>query len=210
LSNALPDALLEGYDGSMIGRLRGRVVADSLHYLLLDVGGVGYRIHSTPQAQTRLRKASGEVTLFTHLVVRDDALLIFGFETEEELSFFELLISVSGIGPKSGLALLAAGEIPTIKKAISASDTSYLTKVSGIGKKMAERIIVELRDKMEGGGGEEATSLREDVDVLEALKALGYGGKEARDALMKVSKGDIGRNEKLKAALRALGNGNHG
>lgn len=194
----------------MIGTLRGRILRDSRRALILDVGGVGYLIRATPQAQTRLRKTDGEVSLFTHLVVRDDALDLYGFETEEELAFFELLISVSGIGPKSGLLLLAAGEIPTLRKAISAGDTSYLTKVSGIGKKTAERIVVELRDKMEALGESDAKGLREDVDVLEALKALGYSGKEARDALVAVSKDGVGANEKLKAALRALGNGNHG
>ncbi len=191
----------------MIGRLRGTVSGGTERGLILDVGGVGYRVHTNPQSSAKWRKERGEIVLYTHLAVREDSLDLYGFETEEELSFFELLLSVSGIGPRSALSILAVGDIGALRRAIGAGDTSYLTKISGIGKKTAERIILDLRDKAGGGSAEEAAQLRGDVDVLEALRALGYAGKEARDAVVKVSREGMDTNQKLKAALRELGSG---
>lgn len=191
----------------MIGSLRGKISADTSRHLILEVSGVGYKVYASPHTQARLRSRDGDVLLYTHLAVKDDALDLYGFETEEELSFFELLLSVSGIGPKSALSILGVGDIAALRRAIGAGDTSYLTKVSGIGKKTAERIILDLKDKAGGGSAEDAAQLKGDVDVLEALRSLGYGGKEARDAVVKVSREGMGTNEKLKAALRELGAG---
>ena len=192
----------------MIGRLRGKPLPGSRGTLLLDVGGVGYKVLTTPELRVEILKRTDEVSLSTYLAVRDDALELYGFRNDEELSFFEQLLSVSGIGPKSALTLLAVGDLSMLRKAIGNGDVSYLTKVSGIGKKTAERIIVELRDKIwAGGSAEEVAGLRQDVDVLEALKSLGYSGKEAREAVMKIGREGMNTNEKLKAALKELGVG---
>jgi Holliday junction DNA helicase RuvA len=120
-----------------------------------------------------------------------------------ELEFFEMLINVSGIGPRSALAILGIASIETLRKAIGTGDISYLTKISGIGKKTAERIVIELRDKM--GIGLEGSSLQGELDVLEALKSLGYSQNEAREALKKVSP-DADTNTKIREALKILGN----
>ncbi len=122
-----------------------------------------------------------------------------------ELEFFEMLINVSGIGPRGALAILGISSIETLRRAISTGDTSYLTKISGIGKKTAEKIVIELRDKMTHGMSEETgVSLQGELDALEALKSLGYSQNEARDALKKVSP-DASTNAKIKEALKILG-----
>jgi Holliday junction DNA helicase RuvA len=134
--------------------------------------------------------------------VREDALDLYGFLNREELEFFEMLINVSGIGPRSALAILGIASIETLRKAIGTGDTSYLTKISGIGRKTAEKIVIELRDKMgkELGGG----SLQVELDALEALKSLGYSQNEARETLKKVSP-NTNTNTKIKEALKILG-----
>jgi Holliday junction DNA helicase RuvA len=120
----------------------------------------------------------------------------------KELEFFEMLIGVSGIGPKSALAILGIASIETLRKAIGTGDTTYLTKISGIGKKTAERIVIDLRDKFKGE--EKGGSLREELDALEALKSLGYSQNEAREALKEVPS-DFDTNGKIKEALKILG-----
>jgi len=133
--------------------------------------------------------------------VREDILDLYGFLNREELEFFEMLINVSGIGPKGALAILGVASIDTLKKAISTGDIPYLTKISGIGKKTAEKMIIELRDKM--GVNKTGTSLQEELDALEALKSLGYSQNEAREVLKKVSP-EMNTNEKIREALKIL------
>jgi Holliday junction DNA helicase RuvA len=134
--------------------------------------------------------------------VREDALDLYGFLSEEELSFFEMLISISGIGPKTALNVLSVSSVSALKKAISTSDVSHLVKVSGIGKKIADKIVLELKDKVEGSD-ENGPTLREEVDAIEALKALGYSQKEAREALKEASGKTT--SERIKEALKILG-----
>ena len=123
------------------------------------------------------------------------------------MSFFELLLDVSGIGPRSALSILAIAPIDTLKRAIATGDTGYLNKVSGIGKKTAEKIIIELRDKLQDYKNDDDTpsSLRDESDILEALKSLGYTQNEARDALKQVPATTIGTNARIKEALQMLG-----
>jgi Holliday junction DNA helicase RuvA len=134
--------------------------------------------------------------------VREDALDLYGFLDREELEFFEMLINVSGIGPKGALSILGITSIETLRKAISIGDTSYLTKISGIGRKTAEKIVIELRDKI--GTELEGSSLQVELDALEALKSLGYSAIEAREALKKVNS-DTDTNTKIREALKILG-----
>jgi len=125
----------------------------------------------------------------------------------EEMSFFDLLLDVSGIGPKSALSIITVASVETLKKAIATGDTSYLNKVSGIGKKTAEKIVIELRDKLHAhkGEGEVSGLLREESDIIEALKALGYSQNEARDTLKQIPHTIDGTNARIKEALRILG-----
>jgi len=187
----------------MIGSIKGKIILKTEKFLIVETGGIGYKINVSPDVFAKAKKFGDEIILWTHTHVREDALDLYGFLNIEELEFFEMLINVSGIGPKSALAILGIATIETLKKAIGTGDTSYLTKISGIGKKTAERIVIELRDKMGTELGEK--SLQEELDALEALKSLGYSQNEAREALKQVTP-NTSTNIKIKEALKILGN----
>jgi holliday junction DNA helicase RuvA len=186
---------------TMIGSLKGKITLRTEKFVLVEAGGVGYKANVSPDTLSRT-SSNEEVFLFIHTHVREDAFELFGFQTIEELNFFELLIGISGIGPRSALAILGIAPLPTLKRAVATGDTSYLTKISGIGKKTAEKIVLELRDKV--GVTEEGMSLQGELDVMEALQALGYSQNEAREALKKVST-ENNTNIKIKEALKILG-----
>ena len=183
----------------MIGSIKGKIIYKSEKFLIVETGGVGYKINVSAN---NLLKTNNEVSFWIHTHVREDALDLYGFLEHTELEFFEMLINVSGIGPKGALTILGIASIETLKKAISTGDTSYLTKISGIGKKTAEKMIIELRDKI--GEDKSDISLKGELDALEALKSLGYSQNEAREVLKKVAS-DIGTNLKIKEALKILG-----
>lgn len=195
----------------MIGKLTGRFdgVADGGH-AIIEVGGVGYAVRMSAGALSGLQAVVGnEVALFIHTAVREDAIDLYGFPTQGELSFFKMLCSVSGIGPKTALAILNVSDVMTLTRAISRGDAAALTKVFGIGKKSAERIVVELRDKMtfEISADQLAAPGGSDTEVLEALMALGYTASEARAALKDsgASSSPVGVSERVAAALKQLG-----
>lgn len=190
----------------MIGSIRGKITLKTDKFILVETGGVGYKISVSPDTLSKTKKIGEEIMLWIHTHVREDILDLYGFLDREELEFFEMLINVSGIGPKGALGILGIASIETLRKAIGTGDISYLTKISGIGKKTAEKIIIELRDKMadENKNGQSSTSLREELDALEALKSLGYSQNEARDALKKVTP-DANTNTKIREALKILG-----
>lgn len=188
----------------MIGKIEGTIAALKAGFVIISASGVGYKMALTREAAHTLEVGS-TASFWTHLAVRENALDLYGFNTEEELQFFELLLGVSGIGPKSALAILDIATTETLRSAIAAGNASYLTKVSGIGKKTAEKIVVELRDKV--GAAERGTeaSLSGDEEALEALRTLGYSHTEARDALRKVPGNVVGSSARLREALRFLG-----
>jgi len=185
----------------MIGSLKGKIIQRTEKFILLETNGVGYKVSVSPDTLSKTLQKDEDVFLFVHTHVREDSLDLYGFLEQQELNFFEMLINVSGIGPRSALAILGIASIETLRKAIGTGDISYLTKISGIGKKTAEKIVIELRDKM--GEEQEGTSLQGELDALEALKSLGYSQNEARDALKKTSAGST--NQKIKEALQILG-----
>ncbi len=170
--------------------------------MIVETAGVGYKVNVSLDVLSKRIKIDEEVFLFIHTHVREDAFDLYGFLDREELEFFEMLINVSGIGPKGALAILGIASIETLRKAISTGDTAYLTKISGIGRKTAEKIVIELRDKV--GEEKEGTSLQGELDALEALKSLGYSQNEAREALKKVTS-DADTNTKIREALKILG-----
>lgn len=180
----------------MISQLRGTIAHKDIGFLILDVGGVGYKVHMT---LGETKNVGEELSVWTHLAVREDALDLYGFSERKELEFFVDLIKISGIGPKTALSILTLAPMSSIQEAVSRGDSSYLTKFAGVGKKTAEKIILELSDKMprmEGSGWQEES------DALEALVALGYGKKEASEAL----KGAEGvTTDRVKFALKKLG-----
>ncbi|HEC30780.1 MAG TPA: Holliday junction branch migration protein RuvA [Candidatus Yonathbacteria bacterium] len=194
----------------MISHLKGAVLLKSDQFVVIDVSGVGYKVYLSIATLHEISKGqSDEVSLWTHLAVRENALDLYGFITQAEVELFEMLIGISGVGPKSALAIMNVATIDALKTAIASGDTAYLTKVSGIGRKIAEKIILELRDKL-GALDNEAgsTLLREETDVVDALTALGYSSIEARDALKSISTQITGTSERIKEALKTLGSGN--
>ena len=193
----------------MISHITGTVLHTDLRYLVVDAHGVGYKVFITPEI---VATVGSTISLWTYLAVRENALDLYGFHSQDALAFFELLITVSGIGPKTALGILSAASVDTLHNAIESGDTSDLTKVSGIGKKNAEKIVLELRDKIDGWSALNHSSkpkspgAQSDGDVIEALKALGYTHNESRDALKKIDKTLIDTGAKVKAALKLLGN----
>src|SRR3989338_4018453 len=186
----------------MISYISGTVSEKATRFAIIDVGGVGYRVFVTEETLRHL-KIGIATKLRTHHVVREDVEELFGFPDEEDLKLFELLLGVPGIGPKTALNILSVATPETLRRSISSNETAYLTKISGIGRKTAEKIMVELKDKL--GRGEEGETLQEEVDVLEALKSLGYSHVEAREALHAVPKEIFGTSGKVKHALKILG-----
>lgn len=188
----------------MIGHLEGIVKKVSAGTVIVSCGGVGYKVAATKETLARLRKDEA-AALWTHLAVREDSLDLYGFLREEELHFFGLLLTVSGIGPKSALAILDIATTDALRSAISAGSASYLTKVSGIGKKTAEKIILELRDKVGAAESGSAAALSGDEEAMEAMRSLGYSAQEARDALRNVPSEITKPGERLRAALKSVG-----
>ncbi len=188
----------------MIGRVEGEIAAARPGFVIISAGGVGYKIAATRETLTKLKEGA-HAALWTHLAVREDILDLYGFGTEEELHFFQLLLTVSGIGPKSALAILDIAHVETLRSAISGGNASYLTKVSGIGRKTAEKIVLELRDKVGASAEGSERALSGDEEALEALRALGYSHGEARDALRKVSNDIEGASARLREALKIVG-----
>lgn len=187
----------------MIGKITGAATHKDEKSVIMDVNGVGYRVFVTLEDLARISEGEG-YSLWTHLVVREDVLDLYGFFDLETKSFFEMLISVSGIGPKTALGILNIAPSKTLKQAIATQNTNYLTKVSGIGKKSAAKIVLELRDKLKELDTDGAQLLEEDQDTLLALKSLGYGTQEARDALRALPDTVTGTQERIKEALKLL------
>ena len=192
------------YDGRMIGHLEGSVKAVRAGFAILSAGGVGYKVFATREQLLRL-KSGEDAALWTHLAVREGILDLYGFSSEEELRLFEMLLTVSGIGPKSALAILDIASVETLRSAIAGGNAGYLTKVSGIGRKTAEKIVLELKDKVGIAAEGSAASLHGEEEALEAMRALGYSQAEARDALRKVPPEIEKASERLREALRLLG-----
>lgn len=189
----------------MIITLQGEMAFRAGRFFIIDVKGVGYKVFAGPETLQKLTQKSGEVKVFTSLYVRETALELYGFLTFAELELFETLNAVPGVGPKTALGILGVGSIDMLKKAIASGETNYMTKVSGIGRKTAEKIVVELREKM-GKGIEKSEEFQEEEDALEALRSLGYSLREARDALAKVPQDVKGARSRIRSALNNLGN----
>lgn len=186
----------------MISFLCGTVAEKGARHAIIDVHDVGYRVFVTDDTLRRMKKDE-TVRLWTHHAVREDTEELFGFLDRTELKYFELLLAVPGIGPKTALGILNVAPVETLHRSITSGETAYLTKISGIGKKTAEKIVLELKEKL--GKGEEGATLKEEVDALEALKSLGYSHGEAREALRNVPKEYTGTSDRVKHALKLLG-----
>ena len=188
----------------MIGFIEGKIESSNDKCIIIDVNGVGYKVYISAVIFKKLPKIGEKVKLYTHLHVREDILDLYGFLDRKELEFFEMLISISGIGPKGALNILNVASIETLKKAIANEESSILTKGSGIGKKTAEKIILELKSKVTGGEflGDRSGA---DGEAIDALIGLGYKLYEAREVLKRIPEDFKDVGEKVREALKILG-----
>lgn len=189
----------------MIGRLHGKLLEKNPPQILIDVSGVGYEVDVPMSTFCNLPEVGGELTLHTHFVVREDAELLYGFATLAERAVFRALIKISGVGPKIALALLSGITVDQLKDAVDRGETGLLTKVPCIGKKTAERLVLELKDKLAGTGAATAAvpTSGARADVAAALIALGYSEREAAAATKKLPE-DCTVNDGLRLALKSL------
>ena len=188
----------------MIGRLTGLLAEKSPPQLLIDVNGVGYEVDVPMSSFYNLPALGERVTLLTHFIVREDAQVLFGFLTHDERTTFRLLVKISGVGPRTALAILSGLSVTELAQAVSLQESGRLVKVPGIGKKTAERLLLELKGKL----GDALTTPMQvasgaQSDILQALLALGYNDREAAAALKALPPG-VGVSDGIKLALKAL------
>lgn len=189
----------------MIGKLTGTLAEKNPPQVLVDCQGVGYEVDVPMSTFFNLPGLGEKVSLLTHFVVREDAQILFGFGSAGERETFRQLIRISGVGPRTALAVLSGMSVGDIAQAVTQQDASRLVKVPGIGKKTAERLLLELKGKLGADIGIAGHAAASDAqaDILQALVALGYSDKEAQAALKSLPK-DIGVSEGIKQALKAL------
>lgn len=194
------------YHGGMISLINGPIIECGDRHVVVNIQGIGYKVFVTDDTLHSL-KIGNQTTLWTYLAVRENALDLYGFASRKEKGFFELLISVSGIGPKSALNIMSVASSDAIVSAVRAGSVSHLVKVSGLGRKTAEKIVLELKDKLGSvvDGEDTSVGMSSDADTISALKALGYDSDEARQALKKIDKNISDTSAKVKAALKILG-----
>lgn len=187
----------------MISKITGQVIHKADKFVIVETNNIGYKVFGTTDLLS-LANLDQDIKIWTYLAVRENALDLYGFADKKELDFFELLITISGVGPKTAMGILNVANVDSLRKAVSTGETAHLTKVSGLGKKMADKIVLELKGKI---GSYEETELghKEEIDALEALKSLGYTHKDAREALQEIDKTITTTSGRVKAALKHLG-----
>jgi holliday junction DNA helicase RuvA len=189
----------------MIGKLTGTLAAKNPPEVLVDCGGVGYEVLVPMSTFYNLPALGQTVALLTHLIVREDAHLLYGFATNDERAGFKQLVKISGVGPRTALSILSGMSVADIAQAVAKQDAGRLTKIPGIGKKTAERLLLELKGKLGDALATGGVSVSNDnqSDILQALVALGYSDRDAGLAL-KALPADVGVSEGIKLALKAL------
>ncbi len=189
----------------MIGRLTGVIAEKSPPQVLIDVNGVGYELDVPMSTFYNLPALGERASLLTHFVVREDAQQLFGFASAEERSTFRLLVRISGVGPRTALAILSGLSVGELAAAVGRQESGRLVKVPGIGKKTAERLLLELKGKLGPDLGQASMAAMSDAqaDIVQALVALGYNEREAGQALKSLP-AEIGVSDGIKLALKAL------
>lgn len=191
----------------MIYFIEGEIVFVSSKFLVIKSGDIAFKVFVHPETLIKLTDNKEKVRLYVYLNVKEDALELYGFLTQEELEFFELLNSVAGVGPKSALALIGLGSVENLKAAILSNKIEFLTKAPGIGRKTAERIVLELKSKLSTAEGI-VESLESDLELENALIDLGYHKDVIRKIIKQIPDKKTSFNERLKIALRLLANKN--
>jgi Holliday junction DNA helicase RuvA len=203
----------------VIGRLRGTLAEKQPPHLILDVNGLGYELEVPMTTLYRLPSVGEPLTLHTHLVVREDAQLLYGFASKRERDFFRELIRLNGVGPKLALALMSSLEVDELVRCVQSQDTSALTKVPGVGKKTAERLLVELKDRFKAwetvpamfalvpnqpGGPDVAAVASAETDAVSALISLGYKPQEASKAISAIKEKGLSSEDLIRRALKGM------
>lgn len=188
----------------MIGRLRGVIGSKQGDRILLDVSGVGYEVMVTPQTLVDLPPVGDEAVVATHLHVREDQMTLFGFVSDDQRDLFRVLLGVSGVGPKVALAILGTMSTDDLRRAVLAEDAAALTMVPGIGKRSAQKLMLELRPKLELPDAEVLSGGTSVAEVRQALDGLGYQSAEIREAMRELP-GDLPVEELLRLSLQELG-----
>lgn len=192
--------------------IKGNYIGMNKDYIVVENNGIGYKIYTSGSTLAKTPKAGEEIFLYLQQIVREDFIGLYGFLTKEELNMFNLLLTISGVGAKASLSLLSISNVNNLKYAILSGDEKTITRAPGIGKKMAQRIILELKDKIQpdeliGEAGEGAINIEQNTEniseALEALMALGYTEKEGQKALASVDRGESVENI-IKKALKIL------
>jgi Holliday junction DNA helicase RuvA len=193
----------------MIANLRGRIEAIGKDHLIVNVGGIGFKVYVPTSLLENLEGVGRPVELFTHLHVRENELALYGCRNRDELALFELLLGVSGVGPKGALAMLSTLSPDSLRLAIARGEAEVLTRVPGIGPKMAQKIIFHLKDKVAVELGPEAVPLltEADAEVIAALTSLGYSVVEAQAALQSLPAEEMPIEERVKLALAYFAKG---
>jgi Holliday junction DNA helicase RuvA len=190
----------------VIATLQGRIADRGENFVVVETGGIGFKVHVPATLLAQWGKSGREVQLFTHLHLRENEMSLYGFDSEEALNFFELLLAVSGIGPKLALTVLSRDDPESLRAAIGRGDVEYLTRTPGIGKKVAQRIILDLKGKLEAEELAPVAPLTPmDQDVVAALASLGYSLSEAREALASLPQEEMTVEERLLHALSYFG-----
>lgn len=191
----------------MISHLRGQILMRGGDFVVIEVNGVGFRVRVPTSTLEKLGTEGDRAELYTHLHVREDDLSLFGFSSDDELGLFELLLTVSGIGPKAALGVLSAAPPHMVRAAIAGGNLDVLTGIPGIGKKMAQRLVLELKGKIDMTELELAEVSPLDQEVVAALINLGYSAAEAQRAARAVPPSEKLVEDRIRAALRYLGGG---
>jgi holliday junction DNA helicase RuvA len=188
----------------VIGRISGKLVANLPPQIMVDVHGVGYELDVPMSTLYQLPATGADVTLLTHLIVREDAHQLYGFASESERALFRKLLKISGVGARMALAVLSGMSVTDLHQAVSAQDSARLTRIPGIGKKTAERLILELKDKLDFAVVEvTGPGARAGSDIVHALLALGYNDREAQFAVKNLD-GALSVTEGIRQALKVL------
>lgn len=191
----------------MLHYLIGKIAQKRENYFILEIGGIGVKVFTSLNSLKCLPVIGESAKLFTHLHIKEDAWDVYGFINQAELDFFGKLISVNGVGPKTALNILNVDTAARLMAAINEGRVDLLTKASGIGKKTAERVVVELRGKLAQIGSEGLTGIMEsDSDIVEALHNLGYAKAQAKEAILKVDSKIKNIEERIRVALKILKN----
>jgi len=194
----------------MISSLEGKITLKTEKYIILEVGNVGYKVFCGEKTLSKIPQIGGSVKLFTYLSVKETAWDLFGFFTLAELELFELLIQISGIGPKTAAGILSGASVEDLQEAIVLGDETILARVSGIGKKVAQKIVIELKSKIKklAKGSGDKFSVADEIEIIDALVVLGYKISEAREAIKQVPQDVKGVENRVREALRGLGKKN--